>query len=339
MKKSSLTFYFLLLTLLLSGQTSPRWINDAWRESSYPQNIYYSAFVSADAIKETINAVENAAKRKILENVRVKLKSELINRSEDHGTIETLREYTKDEVQSLAEAEIVGIKVESYKAANIIYAFAYVNKYELIGYYKSNLSVNIGQIASFVKTAQDLEASGEKSKARKQLETAVPIFIKVRYAQDLLTAIDPNIIAGELRQVEIEQYYNILTQMQARLVQGIYVFIESQENLFGKILTIAANQIKSELAKNGCSFTDNIEQADFKLRLNISTREIGQQGNIVFVAADTQIELYDTHKQKIIYNDEIAQKGSSISKEKAGRIALNNVAPKVMEKLMPWLKN
>ncbi|MDR1757066.1 MAG: hypothetical protein LBR65_08970 [Culturomica sp.] len=339
MKKAGITFYCFLLSLILLGQNSPRWINDALRESAYPQNAYYSAFVTANAANETVNSMENAVKRKVIESIRVKIRSELITGNEGYGTIESSHEYTKDETQSSAEAEIVGIKVESYKAANVIYAFAYVNRYELIGYYKNNLLVNLGQIESFVKTAQNLKVSGEKAKAQLQLDVARPLFAKVRYAQDLLTAVDPNVSTDDLQQVKIETLYNQLTQMQAQLMQGVYVYVESNENLFGQKVDIVANKVKAELAKNGCSFTGDVEEADFILNISISTREIGKQGSIVFVAADTQIQLHHTHKQKAVYSDEIAQKGSSISPEKAGRMALNNVAPKIAEKLIFWLKN
>ncbi len=349
MKRYLLFLFFIAYSVVLFGQENkPRWSEQTNRETFYPSDSFITGFVSniaknKDNIPEVTEQAIKDAQKTLLENIRIKISSQTQstdNSQRINGKEQLVSTYSSL-IQTAAEAEIVGIKTESYydKSTNTIYAFACVNKYELIGYYKSNLSINIGQIESFAKTAQDLEANGEKPKAKQQLEMAKSLFTKVRYAQDLLTAVDPNIAIEELKQAKSEQLYNTLTQMQARLAQGVYVYIESSENLFGTKLNIATNQIKAELAKNGCSFTDDPKQADFKISLNISTREIGKQGSIVFVASDTQVELYDTRKQKTVYTDEIAHKGSSMSQEKAGRIALNNIAPIVIEKLKAWLNN
>ena len=338
-KKVAFIFSCLLLPLILFGQTPPRWINETWRTSSYPQNVYYSGFVSADTGNETVITMENAAKRKVMESIRVHLKSELTTKNEDYGTRETYREYTKDEMQSLAEAEIVGIKVESYKEKNVIYAFAYVNKYELIDYYKNNLLVNIRQVESFIKTAQDLKANNEKSKARQQLETAKPIFSKIRYAQDILTVLDNNVSAEDLQQEKSETLYNTFAQMQAGLAQSIYVYAESNEDLLGQKVNIVANKIKAELSVNGCSFVEDATQADFLLNIDVSTRITGDFNGLVFCNADTQIKLYDTQKQKTVYSDDISVKGGSNTEEKAGRKAMENVVLPVVEKLKNQINN
>ena len=55
-----------------------------------------------------------------------------------------------------------------------------------------------------------------------------------------------------------EFFYNTLAQMHARLAQAVYVFVESRETNFSKPSTILANQLKAELAKKGCSFTDDL---------------------------------------------------------------------------------
>jgi len=124
----------------------------------------------------------------------------------------------------------------------------------------------------------------------------------------------------------------------ARLAQGIYIYVENNEDLFGQKVDIVANKVKAVLAANGCSFTGNNEQADFTLRISVTTRASDNPGTIVFCYTDTAIELYDNHKQKIMYSDEIAQKGGSNSLEKAGRQAMSDTATKISEKLLPWIK-
>ena len=231
--------------------------------------------------------------------------------------------------------EITGIKIETYfdPKKNVVYAFSYVNKYELIGYYKSNLSLNINQIEGFLKTAKDLEAKHEKAKARQQCEAVKPLFNKIRDAQDMLTVHDGNLSADDLQQNKITELYNNVTQLLARLAQGVYVYVESHEDLFGVPVDITANKLKAELAVNGCSFTDNVNEADFCLKLRTSVRKSDSNNDFVFCYADTAVELYDNHKQKVVYGDNVSEKSGSNSQDKAARKAMEYVASKIAEKI------
>jgi hypothetical protein len=345
MKKCSIFLYSLLLPLIMSGQTPPRWINNAWRASSYPDNAYYAAFLSEDAtLRETPAQakarMETAVKRKVSESIRVRVKSQQTFMEEDAGTVESARSYNREEIQTSADAEIAGLKVESYydEKTKQVYAFAYVNKYELTGYYKANLSLQLQQAEGALQTAGQLEAAGEKAKARKHCEEAMRLLNKIRPTQDLLTALDGTASREALLVPETEALHNILVQMQARLAQGVYVVVESSESLFGTPVDIVTGKLKAILALKGCSFTGDETQADFRLRLDVSTRMVSNNGSIVFCYADAAIELYDVRKQKAVYTDNLSQKGGSTSQDKAGRKAMADIAPGISEKIAPWIE-
>jgi len=337
--------FFSLLPYFVNGQSSrPFWVDSDVRNIQYPSETYYSGF--AVVLVGNNENVENATTRakqtaisELSERIHVAVNSVKQSKtvSVDGTNIdEQIHKMYSSATTTNSQAEIVGSKVETYfdKQTKEVYAFAYANKYELIGYYKSNLFVNIGQVESLVKTANDLEASNEKAKARLQIETAKPIFSKIRFAQDILTALDSNITAEDLQQEKSEKHYNSFIQIQARLSQAVYVYVESNEDLFGKTMNIVANKVKAELSANGCSFAENAEQADFLLKMEVSTRTSSQFNNIVFCYADTQIKLYDVRKQKTVYSDEISEKGSSNTQEKAGRRAMENVVLPIVEKLI-----
>jgi hypothetical protein len=244
--------------------------------------------------------------------------------------------------QSSAESrvEVANVKVESYydPESKSVYAFAFINRYELIGYYKNHLSITLTQAEGVLQTAQDLEANAEKSKAREQCDAVPPLLEKVRQAQELLAAIDPTASDEELQQTKTERLYNTLTQMSARLAQAIYVYVESEEDLFGASVNIVANKLKSVLASNGCSFVEDPAEADFLLTITVTTRITSDSGTIVFCYADASIDLYDMHKQKTVYSNEIAQKGGSNTQDKAGRKAMDDLAPKIAETIQTWIK-
>jgi len=333
------------VSLVLMGQEKPDWMNDNLRSAKFPPNVFLTGFAQRLIEKSISTEIEQAkldAQADLTKEIRVMIEtnseSSVFAQSINGQNVDS--DIFKSKSSAETKAEITGMKTETYldESTNSVYAFAYANKYELIGYYKSDLSVNLGQIESFVKTAQELETNGEKAKARQQLENAIPIFPKIRFAQGILTALLGNNSPEDLQQGKTETYYNTLIQMQARLAQGVYVYVESNESLFGQKVNIVANKVKAELARKGCSFVENPEQADFKLKINVSTRNLSSDGEFLFCNADTIVELYDNHKQKVVYGDEIAQKGGSTTQDKAGRKALDETALKIIEKIKNWIQ-
>lgn len=334
------------VSLVLFGQEKPDWINNDLRNAKFPPNVFLTGFAQRVLEKSISNEIEQTkldAQADLTKQIRLMIKTKTqssMSTQSINGQYDE-RENFGNESSVETNVEIIGIKTETYhnKSSNTLYAFAYTNKYELIGYYKGNLSVNIGQTESFVKTAQDLETNGEKAKARQQLENAQPVFSKIRFAQDILTVLDSNIAAEDLQQEKSETLYNIFAQMQARLAQAVYVYVENREDLFGTKVNIVANKVKAELAANGCSFVENQAQADFLLKIDVSTRASSQVGGLFFCYADTQIKLYDVRKQKTVYSDEISEKSGANTQEKAGRMAMDNVVLPIVEKIKNWINN
>jgi hypothetical protein len=193
-------------------------------------------------------------------------------------------------------------------------------------------------VEGLLQTAQDLVNNSEKPKARQQCEMAKPLFDKIRLIQDSLSAISPDISTEDLQQKKVEQLYNTLTQMSAQLAQAVLVYVESSEDLFGEKVNIVANKLKAEMAVSGCSFIDDAAKADFKLTIHAKAREGSKTENIVFCFADVAVELYDTHKQKTVYSDELAEKGGSTSQDKASRKAMENAVAKIINKISNWIK-
>jgi hypothetical protein len=350
-KINKLKFLFLSWMLfpcaVVAQGTAPFWIDADVRNVQYPVNTYYTGFAEVSVAvgegqKKALNRAKQVAIGELSERVRVAVNSKKESTDISIGGIdieEKIYSTFVADVKTASHTEMVGVKTETWFDAkkNIVYAFAYVNKYELADYYKANISMLLQQAEGNLATAEQLEQNAEKIKARKQCEDVAPLFAKIRYAQDLLTAIDAADSEG-LQQTKSEDLRNKATQMLARLAQGVYVYAESSEENFGKKETIIVNQLKAILANRGCSFTDNSAEADFKLRINASTRtNSGNQTDIVFCYADVQVELYDTHKQKVVFNDEFSQKGGAATNERAGKKALEEAVPKVAEKLEPWI--
>lgn len=338
MKNKILFFYIFSLSFFtLFGQEKPLWFNPDARNLQFPNAVYLTGFAAGDDVEQ----VKLSAQQALLENLRVVINSKTTSEMKTVSHNDTYDEYAlfKSSAEKSTEAEIAGMNVESYidKKTNHVYAFAYVNKYDLAGYYKANLALQLQQVQSLLNTAEQVENSGEKAKARRLCKEAMPILAKIRSIQDLLIALD-NTSANVLKVTETEQVQSACTQMQARLAQAILVCVVDKEDLFGHKVDIVANKVKAELAVSACSFVDNSNDADFHLKINVTTRATGSMGNMVICYADVAVELFDNQKQKTVYSDEIAQKGGSDSRDKAGRKAMSDAAPKIAEKLKNWLQ-
>jgi hypothetical protein len=350
MQRLPFILLFSMVPLALFGQGTPRWLNEQNRTFDFPRHTYITGFAmietqSNEPLDKTIGRVKTEAQGALSKTIRVKIEetsqssTKSISGNNPKQYFES-EEFSKESVTS-SNAEVVGVKVETYhdKANGTIYAFAYANKYELAGYYKANIAMLVKQVEGALKTAEQLEQSGEKAKARKQCEEVIPTLAQVRYAQDLLTAIDAA-DSESLQQAQSEALRNTAAQMLARLAQGLVVYINSAEDIFGKSSNIIANKLKSMLAANGCSFIDDPEQADLKLTLSATTRKIGKEdATVKFCYADVVVELYSNFRQKVMFNDEFAQKGGATSYDTAGRKAMEGAVAKIAEKVMPWIKN
>ncbi|MDR1973530.1 MAG: hypothetical protein LBQ31_02530 [Bacteroidales bacterium] len=326
-------------------QDKPLWLDNDIRSIKYSKNSFFTGYAegsvnAGETIETAIERIKTTAQSMLIESIRVNIKSqtksETISLSRNKGYDES--EEFRNSTEKYAAAEIVGMKIESYfdKKSNYIYAFAYTGKYEVTEYYKSNLSMLLQQAEGVLLTAKQLEQSGEKTKARKECQDVIPLLVKVRYAQDLLTTLGTK---ESLQQDKSEQLRGEATQMLARLEQAIFLYVESNETLLGTKSDIMANRLKAALANSGCSFTDDLTAADFILTLSGSTRILeNTDATFKFCYVDVVLSLHDTHKKKDVYTDEISKKGGANDYNRAARQAYQDVVTDIAAKIKPWIE-
>jgi len=349
MKKLTILLLSLLCAGVVYSQSKPNWFDFADRERNYPNTTFITGFISGNIrVGETNTDAETRlrkeAQAELTEKIRVQVNSEKQKRDTRTKT-QTTGQAENEQIHSVFEAtittssnlELTNVKTDSYTDNNtgLIYGFACVNKYELADYYNASLTMNIQRLESILHTAKQLETNSEKTKARTQYEEAARLLVKIEQEQDVLVALDKNV---SFQRDKTAPYRNEIVQALARLAQGVYIYVENDEDLFGQKVDIVANKVKAELAIKGCSFVNTPEQSDFNLRIRVTTRKADSNDELMFCYADASIELYDNHKQKVMYSDEIAQKGGSNSQDKAVRKAMNDVAAKILEKLKPWIE-
>jgi len=335
-----------LFAIVVAGQGKPDWIDTEFRQMKFPENIYFTGFAygevtSGRTLQEVTLQIKADAQAELSRTIRVQITSFTQSQIKAVNTGGQYHEHTSFENRSeiISNAELAGLNIESYydPATKMVYAFAMVKRADLANYNKNIIAMNLKQAESLLQTAHNLEASGEKVQARRQNEAVAAMIEKVRSAQQLLMAIDPSIPLTELLFAKTEDLHDRLVQMQARLTQAVYVYMKSDESNFSKTTTVLGNRLKSALSAKGCSFTDDPTLADFRVFVNATTRQHGSEFGFFVCYADVAIQLLDVRKDKSVFQDEFSQKGISTSHEAAGRKALEDAAPIIVNKISEWI--
>ena len=353
MKKVLLLFVGICFFVILGeAQSAPEWVNSEVRGLNFPSEIYFAEFVQGNLhndenVLSLLERLKEDAKRGVAGSVRTQIESqtEILERqitlNQDFSFSSLYQDYTRQTIQ----ADIVGLKVESYydESKKWGYAFAYVKKSDLIDYYRSQINLQLQQVQNTLSVATTAINAGQKVRARKSCEDALQPLAKAEFAQDLLTAINPS----DIEALQLDRLANLKNELLRTLIdleQSTYVYLHCSETNFGQTVRILEPELKRILSSNQCSFTDNPEEADYKITVFATTR--AHEGSSVFgnsplkfSMADVEVEIYSNYKHKVVYSEGISQKnnGDGATYESAGRNALKLSASAVFNGAKPFI--
>lgn len=338
---------FLSSFFIVKAQNDPAWLMESWRTTQYPPSTFITGFAQdsknkSETIAEATERVKNFARANLSESILASVKSinESYSQSILEGKKESVSETFKSQINISTDIEINGIKLETFVKENIVYGFAFANKYEIIGFYKANLNMQVQQIEGYISTALELERNNEKNKAKEEFNKVVPVFDQIATSQGILSAVDKNISDEDLKMKQTMQFYNEVVQANARLAQGIVVFITTNEDLFNEKTYSIENNLKAILAANGCRFTKLEEEADWKVEIMATTREFNYSNNVYFSYVDAVVKLFKAPTDKHVFQDELSQKGAhSKSYRDAARKAYEEISNPISEKILTWINN
>lgn len=341
------TYLFLLVSLFVQAQDDPAWLKESWRTEQYPSNVFVKGFAQ-DGINnnetraEAIERVKNFARANLSESILSSIKSinESYSQSVMVGSDESISESFTSNINVTTDLEINGVNIDTYVKNNIVYGFAHANKYEIIGFYKANLKMQVQQIEGFLSTANELEQNREKKKALDEFCKAEPIFEEVAKSQGILSAVDKNITEADLQMQKTMKLYNEVVQAKARLAQGIIVHLETTEDIFGDSTNAIENNLKGILAENGCRFTQDGTEADWKIKIKATSREYNLANKVYFSYVDAEVKLLKAPSDKHMYQNEFSQKGAhNKSYKSAAYNAYNEISQPIAEKILNWINN
>ncbi len=189
-----LVFSLILITVTVSAQRKPNWIDYSKRTVKFPESEYLVSFTSAvkqddESMEDLQNRLADYAKTELVNSIQVSIKNVTTAEIEIMNT-ETM-EHLKRRSVSFSQADIVGLKQEEYydKRKNIAYALAYAKKEEVINYYKNKISGLITEIERKKGEAETYETNGNRSEALKTYYECKSLFYKIEDYQALLIAL------------------------------------------------------------------------------------------------------------------------------------------------------
>jgi len=343
---TTLCCVLLLVPAIVQGQGKPQWANSTVREIYYPAADYLVGFsVGNLREKETIEAakkrVAKDAQAQVAENIRltVSSKTSSYDRSDKFNQSEQLSAAFIAEVQTESNAEIAGIRTESYydNTEGTIYAFAYIKRSDLISYYQNQIALHLNAIDGALQVATALAESGAKAKAYKQCEKAAGLTGKVYYAQDLLTAVDINASESGLQQQRTKNLENKLNEMLGKLENSLYIYVKCAEDM-----AFFAELVSSLLTENGCNcnFTESEQDATVVITLAPTHRCNEASSGNVFCYATTAMSIFDRHSNKTIKPMVGEFKGGWTDRnyDRAAEEAYRLLAREVADKALSYLK-
>lgn len=347
LKRISLLLLFLSSFNSAKSQSEPAWMVQAWRAEQYPANVFITGFAqdnkkSNETLAEATERLKNLARANLSTSILASIQSVSENYIQSilEGDSEAIKEKFEYKTNISTDLEINGIHADSYVKNGTVYGFASANKYEIIGYYKANLNMQIQQIEGLISTAAELEQKREKSKAKAEFKKTLPIFTEITKAQGILSAVDKNITDDDLKMQKTMKLYNEVVQANARLAQGILVYIVANEDLFGAETNSLENNLKAILAENSCSFTKAEEEADWKIFIKATAREYNYSNKIYFSYVDAEVQLFKAPSDKHLYQNEFSYKGGhSLSYKAAAKKAYEEISDTISKEILKWINN
>lgn len=340
--------------VVFSQANAPVWLDGDVRNMQFPQNSFYTGFSEIpitpnEGQEKALNRAKQKALGELSDRVRVMVKSDKVLTDisiSGSGIEEQISSKFSSLVNTTSQTEVTGSKVDSYYDSKnrIVYAFAYVSRAELSNYYQNQISLWLNKVEGAIQTAGELAEKGYKMKASKQCESVADDFAKVLYAQDLLTAIKGNADDSVLQQSRSERIRNILVQTITDLENSTYIYLQCNETVNGQTVVHIADRLPGMLTEKGCgcNFTDLKEEADYVINIEVHLSRCNDApDNVVFCYANATVKVFNIHTLKTLMPKIEETKGgwTSGNKAKATEEAFNALADKIVDKVMPMIKN
>jgi len=368
--KVLLSFILIWLPLVAWTQTTPpEWTQDAYRESQYPSQEWYTGFVrdrlpAGANVANSLKSLERDAQNQLAENIIVTIKgnTQVENTSRqiqsDNARVEVTSTDYRQSVRTATAATTVRTEVKSYydPTAGTIYAFAAARRADLAAYYQKQIDVDLGKVESAISISGQLVAAGKKMSARRNIADTKEILSGITFNRDLLVAVNPDADESSLQTQRSNDLQQKVAQLLINLEQSTSVYMNCsyefkgyKDDAFSSDPGILCDIISQALSENDCRVTDNKDEADYELTLITSTtqRSDGKTGqySILSYYANVRGSLFNRATQKqtatfsVLNDPDCYSAGRNPEDAATKAFKLPELKNIVLEKILPKIKN
>lgn len=314
----TILIHFLLPFSIWGQITEPQWINDTFRKTQYPIELWFTGFsvneVTSDGqLSSAFEKVENSAKANLAEQIQINIESnsELHNSSisqNENGTYsETIRTNLNQEIRATSSVSMSNVEISSWynPEKQLVYAFAYVERNKLLEYWKNQRQLFFNKTISELQIIEEMAVSGQKANAYKRCATAKELVQQAAYFHKLYSyfACDSS--------EPLENVYSLNQKVETlliKLTQSTKIYIDcqwacSEYEEYSQNADILKEQVNHLLTENNCTIVNSPDNADFSLFLTAATtmRSNGSgQFGIISYYADITGKLFNLHSGKIV---------------------------------------
>jgi len=310
------TILFIMLPLYAQAPV-PSWVQDAWRSVNYPVDEWYIGFSQDNApaasamATDALNALERNAQARMVESIVSHVSSRSTSstasqqRRQGKDFTETIDESYMRTIQVSATANIARTQLFSYHdiKAKKIYAMAAVRRSDLIAYYFSQTELPLQRIENSVSEARQLTALGKKSDALNKLSESRRNLDECEQCSqylNLLSAVDPSGASNRLiaREAALRKQISVAVAETEAAKMAMSFYVDGNETIEDAAVDIVISRLKSSIAASGYRTTDNREEANYQIRVEVKACNISAERTLSFCYACVKAEVINLETNK-----------------------------------------
>jgi len=320
---------------------APQWIQESWREVSYPQKEWYTGF-SQDVLKrganvaEAIQRVEREAQNRMAQGISVHISGTSQTRTTSSQTRsgERVNEVIGKDYEQLilasTNAQVVKAETFSYHdiQSNRVYAFSAVKRSDLASYYASLIENGLGEAEREFEHSKQLEGAGNsRGAAEKIVESKRKVESLTDY-RDMLIVVDAENGLKRAQRERANELLKKLTAAQIALQNELLIYLTSKEVILGEETDIVLSGLQTLLTQNNGRIAGSKEAAGFLLTIDARVANPKSDGTFHYCNAAVRVNIINTktNKSEAVVNINGPKEGN-MTAQSAAEAAFKSVVP------------
>ncbi|MFZ4622549.1 MAG: DUF4384 domain-containing protein [Bacteroidota bacterium] len=243
------SFFILLLICSALSAGTPDWVKNQGKSKAYPDALYLTGYgiaavVSAGDTEPAKEAAVSNARKNLIEKIRVNIQSTVAAKTEETG--EKFSSIFSSATQSTSNLEIQGLETETFFEDDMMYAFVFVKRENIVSLYSSKVGSLKKEIEAKVRLAKTLEQQNKSTQALNEYLSGYPLCRQLEEAQSVLAFVK---ISNSLNDLTQSAAANEITIGQIR--EAVVKLVLRPINTVDDLAWFLVYQLKEQAEKNG----------------------------------------------------------------------------------------